>query len=148
MTKNTKALRWNLLPEWLPYCSQERCDRRESCLHFLAWRAHNPTDQAHYAYSTAKLTIGKDCQEYKIAQLVLRPCGFKKGAMQIPYGKMTDFVTKVKRRLEIGKTLYYDLRSGKEPLSARQEEILIQLFAEYGIPEDQAFDRYIERYNF
>lgn len=132
-------------PTW-ELCFNERCPRKDTCMHYLAGQ-HLPADKmkGNAIYPNALQEDG--CKYFVERRLIRAAWGFHKLYLNVKHVDDTPIRHKIQAYLG-SRTTYYRYMNGKLTLSPEQQEGIARIFREYGYTEEPVFDHYIYRYAF
>lgn len=135
-----------LAPYAFARCLHTACPHADECLHRLAAL----TDTACYPVISLinPLAIpgdGTDCSYFRSTRKIRMAWGIRHLLDDVP----ARLAPQLKRQLlaHFGRSRYYRFYRDEACLSPDEQEYVCQLFRQYGIGQEPAFDRYTYEYN-
>ena len=137
---------YSTLPADYTVCLHEDCPMAATCLHQTAYSKLQESEPYLWLINPRKCTKGDNCAFYRDAKPVMYARGFTGFQKRMFPGQYQTFMRTL--IIEFGRSNYFERRSGRLPLSPKEQEIVLAALHKAGITEDLPFDHYEEQVNY
>ena len=134
------------MPADYTVCQHEDCPMAATCLHQIAYAKLQESETYLWLINPRKCTKSDNCAFYRDAKPVMYARGFTGFQKRMFPGQYQTFMRTL--IMEFGRSNYFELRSGRLPLSPKEQEIVLAALHKAGITEDLPFDHYEEQVNY
>ena len=134
------------MPADYTVCQHEDCPMAATCLHQIAYAKLQESETYLWLINPRKCTKSDNCAFYRDAKPVMYARGFTGFQKRMFPGQYQTFMRTL--IMEFGRSNYFELRSGRLPLSPKEQEIVLAALHKEGITEDLPFDHYEEQVNY
>lgn len=133
------------IPSRYKVCLHADCVRASVCLRQLAYRSLMEKEEVLWLLNPLRCTKDESCPYYRNGGIAVYALGFK-GMKERMYPKQyQEFMSIL--TAQFGRNPYFERRSGKKPLSPKDQRLVLQALKRVGVEENLEFDRYEERVN-
>ena len=137
---------YSTLPADYKVCLHEDCPMAATCLHQMAFASLLESETYLHLINPRKCSKSNECKFYRDAKPVMYAYGFTGFQKKMfPQQYQTFMKTLIAK---FGRSNYFERRSGRLPLSPKEQEIVLAALHKAGITEDLPFDHYEEQVNY
>ena len=131
-----KQSQYETMPEHYLLCFNDKCALADSCLHRLAARSGQQTDEIVRTVNPM-LCNGNNCKHYKENKVVTMAYGMVDSFHEVK----ADHIASLRNVLihHFGRGSYYLRRNGLRPITPEEQQFISSIFSNYGY--ETKFDR-------
>lgn len=133
------------IPSRYKVCLHADCACAAECLRQLAYRSLMEKEEVLWLLNPLRCTRDKSCPYYRSGALTVYAFGFKGMKEKMYPAQYQRFMSIL--IAQFGRNPYFERRSGKKPLSPKDQKFVLQALKQAGVEEKLEFDRYEERIN-